>query len=202
MDAIELKQLKGPQNIFSKPVSNIHSFYLYGVESAENYTEWFEIIRSAPETDIVKLHINSYGGDLFAAIQFIRALQESSATIVASVEGACMSAATMIFLQADYFEISNHSMFMFHNYSGGTIGKGGEMMDQLKHERTWSEKMMREVYADFLTTKEIESILDNKDIWMDGIEVAARLEKKAKKVKKSHAASSAQKPEKTLIPEA
>jgi len=58
-------------------------------------------------------------------------------------------------------------------------------MDQLVHERLWSEKLLQEVYSDFLTVKEIQSLLDNKDIWMDGDEVVDRLEKKMKKVQRT-----------------
>jgi ATP-dependent protease ClpP protease subunit len=96
-----------------------------------------------------------------------------------------MSAATMIFMCADNIEVSDHSMFMFHNYSGGAIGKGGEMLDQLQHERAWSEKLLRNVYEDFLTEAEIQAMLNNKDLWMDGIEVMKRLKKKAKNIKVS-----------------
>jgi hypothetical protein len=64
---------------------------------------------------------------------------------------------------------------MFHNYSGGTFGKGGEMIDQLQHERKWSEGLLTEVYKDFLTKEEIKSMLNNKDIWMDGQEVIKRI---------------------------
>jgi ATP-dependent protease ClpP protease subunit len=67
---------------------------------------------------------------------------------------------------------------MFHNYSGGTIGKGGEMIDQLQHERKWSKSLMTEIYANFLTEDEIEHMLDNKDYWMDGKEVVQRLNKR------------------------
>jgi ATP-dependent protease ClpP protease subunit len=74
-------------------------------------------------------------------------------------------------------------MFMYHNYSSGVVGKGGEMYDRLAHEKEWSEKLMRDIYADFLTEREITSILDNKDIWMDGDEVIKRLKKKVKKLK-------------------
>jgi ATP-dependent protease ClpP protease subunit len=95
-----------------------------------------------------------------------------------------MSAATMVFLYGDMFEVSAHSMFMFHNYSGGTFGKGGEMLDQLQHERAWSEKLLTEIYSDFLTQKEIDSMLNNKDLWMDGDEVVKRLKAKAKKVQR------------------
>jgi len=164
-----------------KPLGLLHTFYISGIiEDAKQYNDWFEVIRNANETDIVKIHINSPGGDLFTAIQFMRVLNESDAMIVASVEGACMSAATMIFLCANQFEISEHSMFMFHNYSGMAIGKGGEMYDNITHERKWSEKIMRKVYENFLTEEEIKAILDNKDIWMEGEEVLKRLKLKQK----------------------
>ena len=95
-----------------------------------------------------------------------------------------MSAATIIFLCAEHFEVSPHSIFMFHNYSGGAIGKGGEMIDQLLHERKWSENLLKDVYQDFLTADEIKSMLENKDLWMDGEEVIKRLGVKAEKVTK------------------
>jgi len=186
MDLLELFQPAKQKDYFTdRSLARVHSFYLSGtITSADDYIEWFDVIRSCGENDVVRVHINSYGGDLFTAIQMMRVLGECSGTVVVSVEGACMSAATMIFLTADAFEVSPHSMFMFHNYSGGTFGKGGEMLDQLQHERVWSEKLLRDIYSEFLTEKEIESILNNKDIWMDGDEVIKRLEKKAKKLKR------------------
>lgn len=182
MDIIELirgSQQSQKDSFVGRPIGHVHEFYLSGeITSSDNYTEWFDIIRHAGETDVVKIYINSPGGDLFTAIQFMRVLSETDATVVASVEGACMSAATMIFLCAEQFEVTPHSMFMFHNYSGGTFGKGGEMIDQLQHERKWSESLLREIYEDFLTEAEITSILDNRDIWLDGKDVLSRLANK------------------------
>lgn len=173
------KSVKQDERFTSKQLVNIHEFYLCGqIESPEEYIQWFDIIRHANETDVIKIYINSPGGHVFTAIQFMRALKESSAKIVMSVEGECASAATMIFLCGDSFEVSEHSMFMFHNYSSGVFGKGGEMFDQLKHERKWSESLLRDIYADFLAEEEIVSILDNKDIWMTGDEVIERLQAK------------------------
>lgn len=178
---------KKAQNAFTeKAIAHLHEYYLVGeVDDPSKYTEWFNQIRHAPPTDIIKIYINSYGGDLWTAIQFIRVIREAKAPVIVSVEGACMSAATIIFLMADSHEISPHSMFMFHNYSGGTIGKGGEMIDQIKHERKWSQKLLMEIYENFLTSDEIQAILDNKDIWMTAEEVVSRLNKKAKSLKKT-----------------
>ena len=167
-----------------KAVVNMHEFYLVGeISQPIDYLEWFDTIRHAGETDIVKIYINSEGGDLFTAIQFLRVLSDTPATIICSVEGACMSAATLIFMCGQQFEVTPHSIFMFHNYSGGAMGKGGEMIDQLQHERRWSERLMKEVYKDFLSSEEIKSMLDNKDIWMDGEEVVKRVNAKIQKNK-------------------
>jgi ATP-dependent protease ClpP protease subunit len=166
-----------------KILGQLHTLYLCGELDAPNeYVDWFEIIRNANETDIIKIHINSPGGNLFTAVQLMRVMAESQANIIASVEGACMSAATMIFLAADGFEISENSMFMFHNYSGGTIGKGGEMYDNIMYERKWSDKFMRSVYSGFLTDIEIKSMLENKDIWMEPEEVFKRLNKRGEDI--------------------
>lgn len=176
-----MNESEGPSKtrFFAQPVSTVVNLYLCGeIKAAEEYVEWFQLFRAAGENDIIYIRINSEGGDLFAALQLVRAIQESQATIIASVEGICMSAATLIFLSADRFELSEHTMFMFHNYSSGTIGKGGEMYDQITHFRAWSDKLFNSFYKDFLTPEEIKSMLDNKDIWLDAEEVALRLKHK------------------------
>jgi ATP-dependent protease ClpP protease subunit len=178
--------VKQDERTFHKQMVNIHEFYLSGeIESPENYISWFDTIRYASENDVIKININSGGGDVYTSIQFMRVLQETAASIVISVEGLCASAATMIMLCGESFEISDHSTFMIHNYSGGAVGKGGEMLDQLSHERKWSEKLLREVYKDFLTDEEIKSVLDNKDIWMDGDEVIKRLKFRQEKLEEA-----------------
>lgn len=171
-------------NSFSKPVAQIHEFYLSGeITEPEDYIEWFDIIRNASAQDTIRIYINSGGGDLYTTLQFLRVMAETEAHIVTSVEGACMSAATMIFLHGDQQEVTPHSLFMFHNYSAGVFGKGGEMYDQLQFERKWSEHFMTEVYDGFLTKDEIQSMLNNKDIWMTSDEVVERLNRAAELAK-------------------
>lgn len=170
------------KNIFSgKSLVNQHDLYLSGeIKSSDQYTDWFELLRSAGKSDIIKIHINSYGGDLFTAVQLMRCITESHGNIITSVEGACMSAATMIFLASESFEVSDHSAFMFHNYSGITIGKGGEMFEQVSFEKRWFNKLVNNIYKDFLTVEEIEDIENGKDLWLDGDEVVIRLKKMGK----------------------
>ncbi len=158
-----------------------HEFYLNGeIEEPTKYAKWFNVIRNASPQDHITIHINSYGGSIYTAIQFIRVMVESRAIVTASVEGACMSAATMIFLASDSQQISEHSVFMFHNYSSFSYGKGGELYDNIVFERKWSKNLLSKLYMNFLTKAEIKDILNNRDIWMDCDEVIKRLKKRDK----------------------
>lgn len=175
-------------NAFSTTIAKAHSFYLTGgIEGPEKYHKLFNTIRTAGQNDRIILHINSYGGDLHTAIQFMRVITESKAHVVASVEGACMSAATMIFLTADSHQISEHSVFMFHNYSSFSFGKGGELYDNIVFERDWSKNLLKRTYKHFLSKGEIADILNNRDIWLNSEEVLARLNHRTDKLNKKFA---------------
>ena len=174
---------------FRKTTALVHEFYLSGyIDEPQEYIEWFDTIRNATANDTIKIYINSPGGATDTAIQFMRVLSETDATVVCSVEGSCMSAATMIFLCAQEFEITPHSLFMFHNYSGGIFGKGGEIFDQAVFEREWSSRFLSHIYKDFLTDAEIKSLLDNKDMWLHSEDVLARCQNLAKARNKEQAA--------------
>lgn len=180
MDKEELEEyVPGKCIVRPKNIATLYEYYISGaITGPEDYVHIFDQIRHAREDDDVKIYINSYGGDMSTAIQFMRVLSETSATVTCSIEGVCASAATLIFLNADIFEVTPHSSFMVHNYSGGTYGKGGEQYAQVAHEKKWSEKLFKEVYEDFLSVKEIDDILAGRDLWMEIEEVAERMNKR------------------------
>lgn len=179
LDILDFNPSKG--RVPKKVIAVLHEFYMCGeITGPSDYIEWYDTIRHCNPDDTVKIYINSGGGDLFTAIQFMRVLAETDATVVVSVEGLCASAATLIFLCADVFEVTPHSSFLFHNYSSGVWGKGGEQFSQVTHERKWSERLLKEIYEDFLTVPEIASLLANSDLWMDVDEVVKRMEERIK----------------------
>lgn len=185
MSSKDIKIETTANGVFSKPVAHIHEFYLSGAITApEDYIEWFDIIRNAGSNDHIKIYINSGGGMIDTALQFMRTMAETQATITCSIEGSCCSAATMIFLCGHVLEVTPNSIFMIHNYSGGTIGKGGEMYDNIVFEREWSKRLLHDVYDGFLTDAEIAAVLDNKDMWFHAEDILER----AKKYMEYHAA--------------
>ena len=121
----------------TKAISSIHEFYLTGeIGPAEDYLEWFDAIRHASETDAIKIYINSFGGDLFTAIQFLRVLSDTSATVVCSVEGACMSAGWFWASHGlNHFADNGDCLGATKRINGGTIG----LADRLKHFKEYYE---------------------------------------------------------------
>ena len=189
IDLEEIIKIKQNSNklFASKPMATFHEFYLTGrIEEADQYIAVFDMIRHATSEDVVKIYVNSPGGDLFTALQFGRAMGDSDATIIVSVEGQCCSAATIIALAADMVELSNHCVWMCHNYSSGMIGKGHELHSQAEFERDWSIKLMKDVYDGFLSESEIQRMLNGADIWMGTDDVMERLNKRQKHMQKKN----------------
>ena len=185
-EIVKVKQ-NGNKLFASKPMATFHEFYLTGrIEEADEYISVFDMIRHAREEDVVKIYVNSPGGDLFTALQFGRAMGDSDATIIVSVEGQCCSAATIIALAADMVELSNHCVWMCHNYSSGMIGKGHELHSQAEFERDWSIKLMKDIYDGFLSESEIQRMLNGADLWMGADDVMERLNKRQKHMQKKN----------------
>jgi hypothetical protein len=75
---------------------------------------------------------------------------------------------------------------MFHNYSAGLMGKGGELLQQVTFDTRWTAKIFEDCYGDFLKKREIELLMLGKDFWLDGMEVEERLVKRSKKIEKQN----------------
>jgi len=174
-------------NAYQRPVANVYDFYLTGnITDAKEYQDWNQIMRSATENDGIVIHINSNGGEIFTAIQLMRSMADSNATICASVEGMCMSAATLLFLCADVVEVSEHSHFMFHTYSSGNWGKGSEQLQGVMADDKWAKHLFNQVYKGFLKPQEIKDLIDGKDLWMNPAEVNKRLAARNVSVKRDN----------------
>jgi ATP-dependent protease ClpP protease subunit len=137
-----------------------------------------EVLRSAATNDRINIFINSNGGNIATTIQIISILKKTDAEVFCRVEGECFSSAAMILMYAKSYEIEEHSTFMIHDYSGVISGHGGQMYDNMNHERKWTGNLIKDVYKNFLTAKEIDSILNGKEMWFDSTEFSRRMERK------------------------
>ena len=144
------------------------------IENKSDYYEFLRAVNSSTQYDEIHIHINNYGGDLDAAIQIYHSLIRCNAKIVIYVEGACMSAATVVMMTADVIEFCPWSSIMIHAYSGGDVGKYQEIQSSSEFHREWFTNFMSDVYGDFLTKKELAQVLSGKDLWLNAEDATNR----------------------------
>lgn len=157
------------------PVRQV-SYYLCGdIHEPQYYTELFYTLRSAAETDLVYIHLNSPGGDFNTGLQIINNVRASNARVVTILEARAYSMAALIFLSGDELVVHDNCQLMFHIYSGIFAGKGNEQQAEVLALGNWFEKVMSRLCSPFLTETEITNILKGSDLWMDSDEIHRRL---------------------------
>lgn len=161
----------------------LHHYYLLGaIGEPEKYLDLVHTLKTAEEHDTIFIYINSVGGNLYTAIQIINAMQNCSGTVITCLEGEACSAATIIFLAGHKHIINPFGAFMVHKYSHGVEGKGSDVANQVKFTERYFDELARSIYADLMTTKEIELMLDGKDLWLSSKEVQDRLTKSGREI--------------------
>lgn len=175
---------KKPYNFYrQKMVASQLHYYISGpIEEPSRYTEMIHQIRTATQNDVVHIHLNTPGGMVATGVQLISAMRASNGHIVTHLEGEACSMGALLFLTADEMVVYDDSLLMFHNYSGGAIGKGHELTASIEATNKWYTKLATTVCTPFLSETELKRIFDGADLWMLSDEVEDRLKKMAKKL--------------------
>ena len=152
------------------------SYYLCGdILEPQYYTELFYTLRTASDTDLIYLHLNSSGGDFNTGLQIINNILASEARVATILEARAFSMAALIFLCGDKLIVHDNCQLMFHIYSGSFAGKGNEQQAEVIAVGKWFEKVMARICIPFLSEAEIGRILTGSDLWMDSDEISHRL---------------------------
>lgn len=134
-------------------------------------------LRKATEHDVLEIRIQSPGGYVSEGISIYNTMRElftgRTVTYLDS-DGASMGA--MLFSLGDQRVAYEDSTLMYHNYSTGYGGKGGEIKAYVDYEDEHFDKFFRKriVNEGFLTEDEYERMRDGKDFWLDSLEMAKR----------------------------
>jgi ATP-dependent Clp protease protease subunit len=152
------------------------SYYISGnIEQSHYYTELFYTLRTASETDLIYLHLNSSGGDFDTGLQIINNMLASDAHVVTVLEARAYSMGAFIFLAGDELVVHDNCQLLFHIYSGVFAGKGNEQQAQGLALSRWFEKFMTRICQPFLSVNETKSILKGTELWMDSDEIRQRM---------------------------
>lgn len=134
------------------------------------------------EDDVVNVYISNYGGCCDSAATIVNAMRDCKGTVNCIVTAPSYSAATMIALAGDTLVLKPYSYLMFHNFSAAESGKGGELKAAVINVERVIHGMMRSLYSEFLTKKEIADIITDKDVYVhwDDKDLNDRLSRKFK----------------------
>lgn len=95
---------------------------MWGV-TAQNFISDIKDLKDTP----INLRINSLGGDVFDGLAIYNVIKKRTAKTTVYIEGIAASIATIIALGADEVVMSENSLFMIHNASGGAMGESKDL---------------------------------------------------------------------------
>ena len=117
----------------------------------------------------INLHINSFGGSVFAALSAIDTIMANEIPIVSIVEGGAASAATLISVVCHERKITPNSFMLVHQLSSGFWGKMEEIKDEYKNLKKLM-KTLTKIYKEHTSIDESEETtlkdLLKKDLWL------------------------------------
>ena len=137
----------------------------------------FNELLQAQECDTLEFRINSRGGFIIEGQQFYNIIEEKFPNrVTAYLDNIGYSMGALLFCMASKRIAFPHSDFMFHNYSGGAFGKGGELKSRIKHSSKVIEQFFYKLIVEkgFLSKAEFEQMLIGQDFWMNTKELCKR----------------------------
>jgi len=115
----------------------------------------------------IKLHINSYGGSVFAGLSAVDYILKSKVPIHTIIDGCAASAATLMSVVGQKRYMHKNACMLVHQLSGLMWGKYQEMQDDMLNSKMLMKKI-KKIYKEHtkIPTEKMDEILKH-DIWWD-----------------------------------
>jgi ATP-dependent protease ClpP protease subunit len=176
---IEQKGKQAQKDVYK--ITPAHKKYRVFVDSFMEFErglhEMFNVLWNAEDDDELELRINSYGGLVKEGQNFYNLINNKfKGRTTTILDSAGYSMGALAFCMGDKRVVMPQSDLMFHDYSGGSRGKGGEMEAQVKHTAKHLRNFFRDVTVEskFLSKKEFKQMIVGQDYWMEPKELCER----------------------------
>ena len=143
-----------------------------GVTTAKSFIAELEKIPATVK--VLRVHINSPGGDVFGAVTIANALRDQRATkgrkVETIVDGLAASAASIIAMAGAPVRMSDNALLMIHNPWSITVGDADDMLKAVESlGKVRSTLVDTYQWHSELDDDEIEALMDA-ETWMDAEE--------------------------------
>ena len=137
------------------------------IESPTQFADMITALGMMEQDDDMVINLQSGGGCLSTTDTLLHALRKTKGRVHFVATGFNASAATILLLDAPTFELSEDFNALIHCGSLGDAGNLNEMRQSASFHIQHMENLLRKTYAGFLSEKEIEDMLNGKDILLD-----------------------------------
>jgi len=144
-------------------------------ENALEFVEKFkkleiELLKRAAELvgyePMIRVHIMSEGGDVFAGLNMMNVLERSRVKVVTIAQGSCCSAATFVLLGGAERRMGKNSYCLIHQISTEMWGNFNELKNEMKSNDKLM-KMLKDMYLSKTKIPETKfKTLMKKDIYL------------------------------------
>lgn len=119
---------------------------------------------------VIKLHINTYGGGIFAAFSTVDTILKLKTKVHTYIDGSVASAGTLISAVGAKRFMGKHAHLLIHQLSSEMYGKFSEMEDEI-FNCTNLMKLLKDFYKKNtkLPMKKLDELL-KRDIWLNAEE--------------------------------
>lgn len=119
------------------------------------------------QTPKIYVHINSFGGEIFAGLSSVDEIIKSEVPVVSVIDGCAASAATLMSVVAKERYINRHAYMLVHQLSAGFWGKHKEFKDELENQKQFM-KIIKNIYKEYtrIPEKKLDEMLEH-DLWWD-----------------------------------
>ena len=149
------------------------------IDSNDYFADLIELMRTATQEDVFHLYFSTDGGMLDATQELLAAMSVTEATVVGHLVNKAISAGSIIFLNCHEWQVYAGSHMMAHQMSYIAGGGNQNVKGQVDFYARMNEKLVKNTYTGFLTPEEIQDVLNGKDVYLEDVEVAERLEQYA-----------------------
>jgi ATP-dependent Clp protease, protease subunit len=158
------------------------------IDEPDNYSYFCDVLLAANEEDIVEIYFSTRGGNGESMITLMNLMRNCRAEIHGYLMSSAHSAGSYLFLNCDVCHVGRHVSMLCHVVSYGTGGSHHEVKAMVEHIDKEERDLVNDTYKYFLSDKEIEELLNGKQIWLYEQEIITRLEKRQEALEAEHKA--------------
>lgn len=160
---------------------------LFGyINTPAQFSQIVTVLNNIKPDDELVINLCSLGGSLSAVSSLLHAINKTEGNVHICATGSNASAASLVLLSGDSFELSEDFEILLHNGSFGVGGNFNEVKAQATFAIEHMEKVLRRHYEFFLTEEELNELFKGVDLVMGPEEwcqrAQLRMERMSKKI--------------------